>query len=166
MRQSWKDWMLRRAVAFVVAAGAMVVLGSAAHSFFVQQAWSSAAGHAYGTAPAAIPFADRISSALLQRDLDRVVGCILDRGRTGPFHRLSNDRLRRCRRGGALRAICDHEERARNGGHFRRSRAGGPCRADGSGRDCRPGLCAAYPSYQPSFAANSLSSRPMPRRAH
>jgi len=63
MRQSWKDWMLRRAVAFVVAAGAMVVLGSAAHSFFVQQAWSSAAGHAYGTAPAAIPFADRISWA-------------------------------------------------------------------------------------------------------
>ena len=51
--------MLRRVVAFVVAAVAMVLFGSAAHSYFVQQAWSSAAGHAYGTAPAAIPFADR-----------------------------------------------------------------------------------------------------------
>jgi hypothetical protein len=55
--------MLRRLVAFVVAAVAMVLLGSAAHSFFVQQAWSSAAGRAYGTAPAAIPFTDRISWA-------------------------------------------------------------------------------------------------------
>ena len=55
--------MLRRVVAFVVAAVAMVVLGSAAHSYFVQQAWSSAAGHAYGTAPAAIPLGDRISWA-------------------------------------------------------------------------------------------------------
>jgi len=55
--------MLRRVVAFVVAAVAMVLLGSAAHSYFVQQAWSSAAGHAYGTGPAAIPFADRISWA-------------------------------------------------------------------------------------------------------
>jgi hypothetical protein len=63
MTQSWKRWMLRRLVAFVVAAVAMVLLGSAAHSYFVQQAWSSAAGHAYGTAPAAIPFADRIAWA-------------------------------------------------------------------------------------------------------
>jgi hypothetical protein len=55
--------MLRRVVAFVVAAVAMVLLGSAAHSYFVQQAWSGAAGHAFGTAPAAIPFADRISWA-------------------------------------------------------------------------------------------------------
>ncbi len=55
--------MLRRVVAFVVAAVAMVLLGSAAHSYFVQQAWSKAAGRAYGTAPAAIPFADRISWA-------------------------------------------------------------------------------------------------------
>jgi hypothetical protein len=55
--------MLRRVAAFVVAAGAMVLLGSAAHSYFVQQAWSSAAGHAYGTAPLAIPFVDRISWA-------------------------------------------------------------------------------------------------------
>jgi hypothetical protein len=55
--------MLRRVVAFVVAAVAMVLLGSAAHSYFVQQAWSGAAGRAFGTAPAAIPFADRISWA-------------------------------------------------------------------------------------------------------
>jgi cellobiose-specific phosphotransferase system component IIC len=55
--------MLRRVVAFVVAAVMMVLLGSAAHSYFVQQAWSGAAGHAYGTAPAAIPLADRISWA-------------------------------------------------------------------------------------------------------
>jgi hypothetical protein len=41
----------------------MVLLGSAAHSYFVQQAWSRAAGHASGAAPAAIPFADRISWA-------------------------------------------------------------------------------------------------------
>jgi hypothetical protein len=53
--------MLRRVVAFVVAACAMVLLGSAAHSLFVQRAWSGAAGHAFGTAPAGIPFADRIS---------------------------------------------------------------------------------------------------------
>src|ERR1700722_10365071 len=63
MAQSWKFWMLRRVVAFVVAAVAMVLLGSAAHSYFVQKAWSNAAGHAFGTAPAAIPFADRISWA-------------------------------------------------------------------------------------------------------
>jgi hypothetical protein len=55
--------MLRRVVAFVVADVVMVLLGSAAHSYFVQQAWSNAAGHAYGTAPAAIPLADRISWA-------------------------------------------------------------------------------------------------------
>jgi hypothetical protein len=55
--------MLRRAGAFVVAAVAMVLFGSAAHSYFVQQAWSRAAGHAYGTTPASIPFADRISWA-------------------------------------------------------------------------------------------------------
>jgi hypothetical protein len=63
MTQSWKHRMLRRAVAFVVAAVAMVVLGSACHSYFVQQAWSSAAGQAYGMAPVAIPLADRISWA-------------------------------------------------------------------------------------------------------
>ena len=53
--------MLRWVVAFVVAACAMVLLGSAAHSLFVQRAWSGAAGHAFGIAPAGIPFADRIS---------------------------------------------------------------------------------------------------------
>jgi hypothetical protein len=53
--------MLRRVGAFVVAAAAMVLLGSAASSVLVQQAWSSAAGRASGTAPAAIPFADRIA---------------------------------------------------------------------------------------------------------
>jgi hypothetical protein len=53
--------MLRRIVAFVVAAAVMVVLGSAAHSYFVQEAWSIAAGQADGTAFAAIPFADRVS---------------------------------------------------------------------------------------------------------
>jgi hypothetical protein len=56
--------MLRRIVAFVVAAAVMVVLGSAAHSYFVQQAWSMAAGLADGTATAAIPFADRVSWAV------------------------------------------------------------------------------------------------------
>jgi hypothetical protein len=55
--------MLRRIVAFVVAAAVMVVLGSAAHSYFVQRAWSLAAGMADATAPAAIPLADRVSWA-------------------------------------------------------------------------------------------------------
>ena len=63
MTQSWVLRMLRRVGAFVVAAAAMVLLGSAAHSYFVQRAWSGAAGHAFGTAPVAIPFADRISWA-------------------------------------------------------------------------------------------------------
>jgi hypothetical protein len=63
MTQPWKVWMLRRMVAFVVAAAAMVLLGSAAHTYFVQRAWSIAAGHALGTAATAIPFADRISWA-------------------------------------------------------------------------------------------------------
>jgi cellobiose-specific phosphotransferase system component IIC len=55
--------MLRRVVAFVLAAGVMMLLGSAAHSYFVQQAWSGAAGEAFGTARVAIPLADRISWA-------------------------------------------------------------------------------------------------------
>jgi hypothetical protein len=55
--------MLRRVVAFVVAAVVMLLLGSAAHSYFVQRAWSIAAGHAAGTAPAAISLTDRISWA-------------------------------------------------------------------------------------------------------
>jgi hypothetical protein len=56
--------MLRRIFAFVLAAALMVVAGSAAHSFFVQAAWSVAAGHADATAPVAIPLADRISWAV------------------------------------------------------------------------------------------------------
>ena len=56
--------MLRRIVAFVVAAAVMVVLGSVAHSYFVQLAWSTAAGLADGSSPAAIPIADRISWAV------------------------------------------------------------------------------------------------------
>jgi hypothetical protein len=55
--------MLRRTIAFVVAASVMVVLGSAAHSYFVQSAWSVAAGHADGTGAVAIAFADRVSWA-------------------------------------------------------------------------------------------------------
>ena len=63
MPQSRQFWMLRRVQAFVVSAATMLLLGSAAQSYFVQEAWSSAAGHADGTAPVAIPLADRISWA-------------------------------------------------------------------------------------------------------
>ena len=56
--------MLRRIAAFVVAVAVMVVLGSAAHSYFVQAAWSKAAGLAAGMPPAAIPLADRVSWAV------------------------------------------------------------------------------------------------------
>jgi hypothetical protein len=66
MTQPWKPWMLRmlrRVLAFVVAVAAMVLLGSATSSYFVQRAWSGAAGHAESAASAAIPFADRISWA-------------------------------------------------------------------------------------------------------
>jgi hypothetical protein len=55
--------MLRRVGAFVVAAAVMMVLGSAAHSYFVQQAWSVAAGQASGVAPVAIPFGERLDWA-------------------------------------------------------------------------------------------------------
>jgi hypothetical protein len=55
--------MTRRIVAFLLAIALMVVFGSAAHSYFVQRAWSLAAGQAGGTAAVAIPFADRISWA-------------------------------------------------------------------------------------------------------
>jgi hypothetical protein len=64
MTEQWKFKLLRRIVAFVIAAAVMVILGSATHSFFVQQAWSGAAGSADGSSPASIPFADRISWAL------------------------------------------------------------------------------------------------------
>jgi hypothetical protein len=64
--------MLRRIFAFVVAVAVMVVLGSAAHSFFVQEAWSIAAGHAGAAGPASIPLADRISWAA--HDLAGMIG--------------------------------------------------------------------------------------------
>ena len=63
MTEPWIRWMLRRVVAFVVAAVVMVLLGSATSSYFVQRAWSRAAGHADATASAVVPFADRISWA-------------------------------------------------------------------------------------------------------
>jgi hypothetical protein len=53
--------MVRRLVAFVVALVAMIVLGSLAHTIFVQEAWSAAAGQAEGGAPAALPVAERMS---------------------------------------------------------------------------------------------------------
>ena len=55
--------MLRRIAAFAIAVAIMVTLGSAAHSYFVQQAWSQAAGWAGGTGQGALPFTDRISWA-------------------------------------------------------------------------------------------------------
>ncbi len=63
MPQPRKFWILRRVRAFVVSAATMLLLGSGAQSYFVQEAWSSAAGHADGTAPVAIPLADRIAWA-------------------------------------------------------------------------------------------------------
>jgi hypothetical protein len=65
-RQEWireEIEMLRRIVAFVAAAALMIVLGSAAHSYFVQRAWSMAATAAEGS-DAVIPFVDRISWAV------------------------------------------------------------------------------------------------------
>jgi hypothetical protein len=55
--------MLRRIIAFVVAAALMVLMGSASHSYFVQRAWSQAAGMAEGGDAVAIPFSDRIAWA-------------------------------------------------------------------------------------------------------
>lgn len=63
MTGRWKLELLRRIVAFVIAEALMVLLGSAAHSFRVQQAWSGAAGSAAGAGPAPIPFVDRLSWA-------------------------------------------------------------------------------------------------------
>jgi hypothetical protein len=64
MEKERRPEMLRRLAAFVLAAAVMVAAGSAAHSFFVQEAWSMAAGQADGTAAlVAIPFADRLSWA-------------------------------------------------------------------------------------------------------
>jgi len=53
--------MVRRIVAFVVAAAVMVVLGSLSHSLFVQDAWSTAAGMGEQAGPVAIPMGDRIN---------------------------------------------------------------------------------------------------------
>jgi hypothetical protein len=55
--------MRRHMVAFLLATAGMVVLGSAAHSYLVQRAWSLAAGQADGTAAIPIPLADRLSWA-------------------------------------------------------------------------------------------------------
>ena len=55
--------MVRRLVAFVAALIVMIVLGSLAHSLFVQQAWSSAAAMADSTAPG-LTIGERISWAL------------------------------------------------------------------------------------------------------
>ncbi len=52
--------MQRRIVAFLFAAAVMIVLGSAAHSAFVQAAWSTAAGLADGGYPVAISLTDRL----------------------------------------------------------------------------------------------------------
>ncbi|MFI4889544.1 MAG: hypothetical protein ACHQIL_03335 [Steroidobacterales bacterium] len=55
--------MLRRTAAFAAAVSVMVVLGSAAHSYLVQQAWSMAAGWAEGTDQVGIPLAERMTWA-------------------------------------------------------------------------------------------------------
>ena len=52
--------MVRWLIALVVAVVVMVVLGSAAHSLMVQQAWSDAVLAGEG-APATLPMADRVS---------------------------------------------------------------------------------------------------------
>ena len=52
---------MRWIIGFVVALAAMVVLGSIAHSVFVQEAWSMAAGQAEGTGPVALPMSERIN---------------------------------------------------------------------------------------------------------
>ena len=56
--------MVRRIVAFVIAVAVMVVLGSLAPSFFVQEAWSAAPGQAEGAGPVALPIAERASWTL------------------------------------------------------------------------------------------------------
>ena len=55
--------MLRRIIAFVVAATVLVVIGSSAQSYLVQERWSVAAGQANGGPPTALPFLDRITWA-------------------------------------------------------------------------------------------------------
>jgi hypothetical protein len=53
--------MLRRTAAYAVAVAVMVMLGSGAHSYFVQRAWLTAAGWAGGTTQVSIQFADRMT---------------------------------------------------------------------------------------------------------
>jgi hypothetical protein len=55
--------MLRRIIAFVVAATVLVVSGSFMQSYLVQQAWSVAAGHAGGGPPATLALSERIAWA-------------------------------------------------------------------------------------------------------
>lgn len=53
--------MVRWIIGFVVAQAAMVVLGSIAHSYFVQEAWSMAAGQAEGAGPVTLSIAERLN---------------------------------------------------------------------------------------------------------
>jgi hypothetical protein len=53
--------MVRRLVAFVVAALVMAVLGAAMHSLFVQEAWLAAATQANTGYPAALTVSDRLA---------------------------------------------------------------------------------------------------------
>jgi hypothetical protein len=53
--------MVRRIAAYVAAVATMVVLGSLAHSWFVQQAWIDAATSAGAVPDAALSVSDRIS---------------------------------------------------------------------------------------------------------
>ncbi len=52
--------MVRRLVAFLIAASVMAVLGAIAHSLFVQQAWLAAAALDEGGTPAALSIGDRL----------------------------------------------------------------------------------------------------------
>jgi hypothetical protein len=53
--------MVRRLVAFLVAALVMAVLGAAMHSLFVQEAWLAAASQANTGYPAALTIGDRLA---------------------------------------------------------------------------------------------------------
>ena len=76
---------------------AMVLLGSAAHSHISGQRAQFGAGHAFETAPAAIPFPDRVTwphmilSACLPYSAVTSIALLLtfDCGRTGALHRFS-----------------------------------------------------------------------------
>jgi hypothetical protein len=53
--------MVRRLVAFLIAALVMAVLGTAMHSLFVQEAWLAAAAQANTGAPVALSIGDRLA---------------------------------------------------------------------------------------------------------